>query len=405
MRESADGKQSAPFGLIYCSREPGSRGPLASVDSDRLYFRASGLPAGGEHHPRPYLHALEIMGPPSEPSKQTLFFVVNGASGRQDLDDTLSLIDTAVRRAGRTHRVFIIQGDASLDSTLREALEAAATEGGVMVAVGGDGTINAVASAALDGGCTFGAIPRGTFNYFGRAHGIPEEMDDALEHLLRGMAVPVQVGRLNDRYFLVNASVGLYPEILEDREQFKQRYGRSRLVALWSALITAFGDHRYLDMVLEDGDTRLGMRTTTLFVGNNRLQLEQVGMPQAESLSRGRLAAIAVKPVGTPALLWLAMRGALGTLADADNVTAFSFRNLAVMPLGWWGGRRTGQGEEHGGDRGRTRRRRIKVAIDGEICWMEAPLRFSVAPDTLMLIRWGGEMASAAGPAMGSGER
>src|SRR5690606_26083413 len=112
---------------------------------------------------------------------------------------------------------------------------------------------------------------------------------------------------------------------------------------------------------------------TTLFVGNNRLQLEQVGMPQAESLNRGQLAAIAVKPVGTLALLWLAMRGALGTLADADNVTAFSFRNLAVMPLGRWRARRAGQGPKQVDGRERARSPRIKVAIDGEICWMEAP--------------------------------
>jgi diacylglycerol kinase family enzyme len=345
------------------------------------------------------------MGPTLETSTPALFFVVNGASGRQDLDDTLALIDTAVRRAGRTHHVFVIHDSASLDSTLRKAVDATTAQGGVMVAVGGDGTINAVASAALDAGCTFGAIPRGTFNYFGRTHRIPEEMDDALEHLLHGTAVPVQVGRLNDRYFLVNASVGLYPELLEDREQFKRRYGRSRLVALWSALVTAFGDHRHLDMVMEEGDRRIGMRTTTLFVGNNRLQLEQVGMPQAESLNQGQLAAIAVKPVGTPALLWLAMRGALGALAEADNVTAFSFRSLTVMPLGLWRGRRAGQAKEPVGGRERARRNRIKVAIDGEICWMQAPLRFSVAPRQLLLIRRRREMASAGEPGGGADDR
>ena len=48
----------------------------------------------------------------------------------------------------------------------------------------------------------------------------------------------MQVGLLNDRPFLVNASLGLYPQLLEDREAFKQKFGRSRLVALWSGLVT-----------------------------------------------------------------------------------------------------------------------------------------------------------------------
>src|SRR5690606_11459586 len=175
---------------------------------------------------------------------------------------------------------------------------------------------------------------------FGRTHGIPENMDAALDDLLQGEPLPVQVGLVNDRIFLVNASVGLYPELLEDREQFKQRFGRSRLVALWSALVTAFGHRRYLDMALEQNGKRVHLRTTTLFIGNNRLQLEQVGMPQAESLKQGQLAAIAVNPVGTMAMLWLAARGALGKLADAENVSSFSFRHLTVVPLGLWRGKR-----------------------------------------------------------------
>src|SRR5690606_26755746 len=113
---------------------------------------------------------------------------------------------------------------------------------------------------------------------------IPEEIEAAVDDLLRGEPLPVQVGAVNDRIFLVNASVGMYPELLEDREEFKQRFGRSRLVALWSAVVTAFGPQRYLDMVLEQNGQRKHLRTTTLFIGNNRLQLEQVGIPQAESL-------------------------------------------------------------------------------------------------------------------------
>src|SRR5690606_22120311 len=185
------------------------------------------------------------------------------------------------------------------------------------------------------------------FNYFGRTHGIPEDILGSLDDLLHGEPTPVQVGMVNDRVFLVNASVGLYPDLLEDREAFKQRYGRSRLVAMWSALVTAFGTHRYLDLEMDKEGERVHLRATTLFIGNNRLQLEQVGMREAEAVKQGQLAAIAVNPVGTWAMLWLAARGALGSLGDADNVTGFSFRTLDVT----------------------YRKRRIKVAADGEIMW------------------------------------
>ncbi|MBF6617613.1 MAG: NAD(+)/NADH kinase [Candidimonas sp.] len=322
------------------------------------------------------------MEPTSNALAPPLFFVINGGSGRPNLDAACETIETAMRLAERRHHIFVIENVLDLDATIQKAADAAKEQSGAVVAVGGDGTINAVARAALAKGCLFGAIPQGTFNYFGRTHGIPEDIEAALQDLLEGQPLAVQVGLVNDRVFLVNASVGLYPELLEDREEFKQRYGRSRAVALWSALVTAFGRHRYLDIALEQNDKRMHLRTTTLFIGNNRLQLEQVGMPEAESLKQGQLAAIAVNPVGTMAMLWLAARGALGKLADADNVTGFSFRELTVVPLGLWRGMR--------GANKPARKHRIKVAIDGEIVWLHAPLEFRVAPERLHLIKRGG---------------
>ncbi|HWL30423.1 MAG TPA: diacylglycerol kinase family protein [Burkholderiaceae bacterium] len=327
------------------------------------------------------------MQPISHKFEPPLFFVINGGSGRRNLDATRQTIEETMGLATRRHQLFVINDVSSLRTTLQSAVDAAKEENGAVVAVGGDGTINAVATAALASNCLFGAIPQGTFNYFGRTHGIPEDTEAALKDLLEGEPRPVQVGLVNDRVFLVNASVGFYPELLEEREEFKQRYGRSRLVALWSALVTALGDHRYLDMALEQDGRRVHLRTTTLFIGNNRLQLEQVGMPQAESVKQGQLAAIAVKPVRTRAMLWLAARGALGKLAEADNVIGFSFRSLTVEPLGLWRGMRGAARAGQQADKKTARKHRIKVAIDGEIVWLPTPLEFRVASEPLLLIK------------------
>jgi hypothetical protein len=78
---------------------------------------------------------------------------------------------------------------------------------------------------------------------------------------------------------------------------------------------------------------------------------------------------VALKPVGRPALLGLALRGALGRLGDADQVIAFGSRALSVRP-GW-----------------RLDPRGVKVATDGEVRRLRAPLQFSVSPQPLPLIR------------------
>jgi diacylglycerol kinase family enzyme len=102
------------------------------------------------------------------------------------------------------------------------------------------------AQAAHAAGCAMGVVPQGTFNYFARTHGIPADPTAAVRLLLRTSVVPVQVAGINDRVFLVNASLGLYPELLEDREAYKARFGRSRWVAFVAGCATLLRAQRRL---------------------------------------------------------------------------------------------------------------------------------------------------------------
>lgn len=306
---------------------------------------------------------------PPDSSTSPLLIIMNAGSGHNDTSATRQLIENVIRDAGRPHRMIIVEDPGQIDAIARRTVDEAKACGGVVVVAGGDGTINAVANAVLGSGCAFGVLPQGTFNYFGRTHGIPEDTAEAVRVLLTARAHPVQVGVVNGRLFLVNASVGLYPQLLEDREAFKRQYGRSRLVAFWAGLVTLLRQHRQLRITLESHGKSTAMRTPTLFVGNNRLQMEQIGIPLADALDNGHLAAIALKPIGTLAMLWLLVRGATGTLGEADKIVSFSMRKLTVKPSRLY------------------RTRRVKVATDGEVVWMLAPLDFHVSSVPLMLLK------------------
>ncbi|MCB2019363.1 MAG: diacylglycerol kinase [Rhizobacter sp.] len=296
----------------------------------------------------------------------TLHIVINAGSGRQNSDATQAVIAGVLGDAQRAYRFHRADDPAQLPEIARGAVAAAQADRGVVVAAGGDGTINAVAQAVLGSGCEFGVLPQGTFNYFSRTHGIPADTAQAARVLVTGTARPVQVGLVNDRVFLVNASLGLYPKLLEDREAFKRQFGRSRLVAFGAGLVTLFGVHRKLRLHFEYGSLAHKVRTPTLFVGNNRLQMEQIGA--AGAFERGHLAAITLRPVGTFGMLGLLLHGALSRLADAENVESFGFDHLSVRPA-------------------RFRRvKPIKVATDGEVSWLEPPLEFRVSPVPLQLL-------------------
>lgn len=310
--------------------------------------------------------------PPEPDSDAPIFVVLNVGSGSDDANATRATIERVLSEAGREHELTVVDEPARLHDIARNVVGRARARGGVVVAAGGDGTINAVAQVVLGSGCAFGVLPQGTFNYFSRTHGLPATTEEGTRLLLTAEAQPVQVGLVNDRVFLVNASLGLYPKLLEDREAYKQQYGRSRLVALWSGVMTLLRGHRRLRLHLEqDGDLQAcELRTSTLFIGNNRLQLEQIGIREAPLLEQGRLAAIALRPVGRLEMLWLLLRGAFGQLGDADKVSSFPFARITVQPA----------------LRGRAGRR-IKVATDGEIAWLTTPLVFRVAPQPLWLLK------------------
>jgi diacylglycerol kinase family enzyme len=297
------------------------------------------------------------------------YVVLNAGSGRTDTALRCATIRDVLEAAGRSCVLEVVHDGAQLPGIAANVAKRATSDGAILVAAGGDGTLNAVAHEAVRHGCVFGVLPQGTFNYFGRTHGIPEDLRDAVHALLRARVRHVQIGMVNKRSFLVNASVGLYPRLLEEREHDKRQFGRSRVVALLSALKTALGRHRNLRITLELDGRSHRLRTPTLFVGNNRLQMEQVGMqPLDHAVEEGRLGAIAPRPVGRWRMLGLLLRGALGRLGEAEDVVAFAFRSMTVRaPL-------------------LSGRRRVKVAVDGEICKLELPLRFEALDGRLALL-------------------
>jgi diacylglycerol kinase family enzyme len=302
----------------------------------------------------------------NQPAADAPFFVViNAASGNHDAESAIGRISAIFDAAGRRHEILRVTEPAQIATVCAEAVKRALGQDGVVVAAGGDGTLNAVAQAVHGRGPAYGVLPQGTFNYFGRAHGIPQDIEASTRALLRARVEPVQVGRVNDHLFLVNASLGLYPQLLEDREAATRQLGRGRWVAFYSGLRTLARHVGQLRLEIEHAQRRRSVITPTLFVGNNQLQLERIGIVEEAALETGRLAAIMVRETSSPALLGLAMRGALGRLGDADKVESFAFRRLSVRPRG---------------------SSQVKVALDGEIVWLQAPLVFDI-PEPLPLMR------------------
>lgn len=312
--------------------------------------------------------------PPIDWAHAPLHMIVNTHAGqRHDRQDLDALLSRHLPADARPWVLYRPRRPAELPALAARVVARARSDGGVIVAAGGDGTLNTVVQALWEHQIPFGALPRGTFNFFGRQHGLPTDTDEALPHLLAAIEAgdmrPVQLGRIGGRIFLVNASLGLYPELLEEREEMKRRHGRSQWIARLAGLVSLMRPRRswrlHLTRTDLDGQRHREQReASTLFIGNNPLQLREVGLSDA-ALHRGGLGALTLAPVGRAGMLGLILQGLIGRLGRAQAVQDFAFSRLDIDLPG---------------------RRQVRIAIDGERLRLPLPLRVEVAPRPLWLI-------------------
>ncbi|WP_238085156.1 MULTISPECIES: lipid kinase YegS [Pseudescherichia] len=139
----------------------------------------------------------------SDPSS---LLILNGKSAG---DDTLREAVTLLRNEGiELHvRVTWEKGDAA-----RYVAEAVELGVATVIAGGGDGTINEVATALVnttgENVPAMGIIPLGTANDFATSTGVPETLDKALQLAIVGKAVPIDVARVNDQTCFINMATG-----------------------------------------------------------------------------------------------------------------------------------------------------------------------------------------------------
>ena len=124
------------------------------------------------------------------------------------------------------------------DEDVSELVRAAVRRGATVVAAGGgDGTVNAVASVLVGTETTLGVLPLGTLNHFAKDIGIPLEMEEALAVLRDGKVQHVDVGTVSDRIFINNSGLGLYPDMVFNRERRQNRARPNGLPSFWRAYV------------------------------------------------------------------------------------------------------------------------------------------------------------------------
>ncbi|OEF99690.1 hypothetical protein BHF71_07930 [Vulcanibacillus modesticaldus] len=110
---------------------------------------------------------------------------------------------------------------------------------GLIIVVSGDGTLNEVINGWYPSQIPIGYIPSGTGNDYAREMGIPKDPILALERILKKEVKKIDIGRINDRYFINVASMGFDGEVAHF-------VNNSKLKRLFGKLVYVFGVLRIL---------------------------------------------------------------------------------------------------------------------------------------------------------------
>jgi diacylglycerol kinase family enzyme len=246
------------------------------------------------------------------------------------------------------------------------AIQQLAKDGVRRVAVaGGDGTIALAAGAASSSSIELAVVPGGTLNHLASDMGIPDALDEALHLAINGEARPVDAGCVNDRIFLNTSSVGAYVTFVRTRERLERSLGY-RLASIVAGIRLLIRPPVFTVEVEIEGKMRVDV-TPLVFVGvaERELRLPTLG-GRAEGGRRG-LHLMIVRGRSRARLAALAFAAAArGTRSATRSPTldAFVVSHFTI----------------------RMRRRRRRVATDGELHMMFAPLEFAWLPDAVKIV-------------------
>jgi diacylglycerol kinase family enzyme len=283
---------------------------------------------------------------PAQPSARRPYLIMNPKSGGGKVEK----FDLKRKAEELGAEVFLIGGSQPVD--VAEVARAAVAGGADLLGVaGGDGTQARVAGVAAEHDLPFVVISAGTRNHFALDLGLDREDPSAcLGALTDGVELLVDLGMLNDRVFVNNASFGAYAEVVESPD-----YRDDKLNTTLALLPDLLQGHRGARLVARVDDAEIDAPQALLVANNPYGTGDIAGLGRRARLDRGTLGVIGVT-VGSARQAVDLLRGRHGT--EVTVLTANKIEITADVP-------------------------EIPVGVDGEALSVPVPVICTVRPRAL----------------------
>jgi diacylglycerol kinase family enzyme len=293
------------------------------------------------------------------PAPASIVVIVNIRAGTATKGIDTELADL-FHAAGRDAEIISLAAGESPTNAARSASARAS----IVVAGGGDGTVNGVATGLFGSPAALGVLPLGTLNHFAKNLRLPHDLREAVAVVAAGHIGHVDVGQVNDRVFVNNSSIGIYPGIVEAREELR-RQGHSKWPAMAIATLRVLRRYRGVTVSIMVDGRRRTWRTPFVFVGNNEYAIDGIRLGARARLDEGKLFVYLTPRLRArhlPVLLVKALLGRAGRSGDFEIVPA---TELWIDV---------------------SKARHLRVAVDGELIRMRTPLHYRTRPKALPVV-------------------
>ena len=233
----------------------------------------------------------------------------------------------------------------------------------LFIAAGGDGTIHSVAQAVVGTDARMAIIPAGTVNHLAKDLEIPLEWPAALDLALAGEVKQIDVGEVNGVYFTNILLLGVYPDMVRERERLRHWYGKTR--AYVRAIYKAIRRFHFVTIMVETPEKSQVIRTPVFAVAVNRYEFDTPGIvaPKA-SFEEGRLAVYWLPEGGRAAVTKTILKFVGGRLQLGRDLKNLYTTEVTVQ----------------------SRHPRLRLGMNGELVTMETPLQIRIVPRGLGIV-------------------
>lgn len=289
--------------------------------------------------------------------------VLNNASGTLSPEEAKNRLEEIMRHLEKR----VCPGCLSVVSGSRigQEVERLKNQGiDVLIIGGGDGSISTAAKILKDTGIRLAVLGIGTRNHFARDLGIPLDPMEAIRLLDRMQVQQIDLGEVNGHTFINNATVGLYPRLVKEREERTKKHGWKKWRAQMVAALIVLWKLPRMRLMVKAEQFQVSRIMPFLFVGNNEYDGLINSDSSRSSLSDGRLWLCMTRSSGPLSLLRMVWQLSLGGIQSADNLET---RLVTAATVHSW-------------------KKRITVAIDGENHKLTTPLQFGIRKKSLQVV-------------------